>query len=90
MRYLETGTFAEFEMTAEEQKTALYLSPETRAYIQNLKAQAALDIVNNVVNPEVGTTLDLMRQAELRGEIKAYAMLLSGDLPPQTSNENPY
>lgn len=82
MRLSPDSDFAQFEMTVEEQAIALQLSPETKAFIQNLKAQAASDLVNNVINPAAGTTLDLMRQAELRGEIKAYAMILSGELTP--------
>lgn len=87
MRLSPNSDFAQFEMTEEEQKIAMQLSPETKAFIQNLKAQAASDLVNNVVNLEVGTLLDQMRQAELRGEIKAYAMILSGELTPNNQSE---
>ena len=87
MRLSDKSDFAQFEMTAEEQEIALQLSPETRAYIQNLKAQAASDLINNIVNPAVGTQWDSMRQAEVRGEIKAYAMILSGELTPTNQSE---
>lgn len=88
MRLSPDSDFAQYEMTIQEMEIALQLSPETKAYIQNLKAQAASDLINNIINPAVGSQWDAMRQAEVRGEIKAYAMILAGELPPQTSNEN--
>lgn len=88
MKLSPDSDFAQWELTADELERALQLSPETRAYIQNLKAQAASDIMNNLVNPAVGSTYDLMRQAEIKGEIKAYSMLLAGESPAKTSPEN--
>lgn len=88
MRLSPDSDFAQWELTVDELDRAMQLSPETRAYVQNLKAQAASDLLNNLVNPAVGSTYDLMRQAEIKGEIKAYSMLLAGESPAKISPEN--
>lgn len=87
MKIAENADFTQWEMTAEEEARALQLSPETKAYIQNLKVAAASDLLNNLVNPAAGTSYDLARQAEIRGEIKAYSMLLTGNNPNTQANQ---
>ena len=73
-----TSRFMQYDLTQEEMVTALQLSPETRAHIQNLRAAAADELINNAVNPIVGTEYDRVLQARLRGEIIAYDVILSG------------
>lgn len=88
MKLATNGDFTEWELTAADIEKALQLSPETKAYIQNLKVQAAADLLNNLINPATGTAYDELRRARTVGQIEAYSMLLAGDIPANPSPEN--
>lgn len=87
MQLSPNGLFMEWELSPEELSRGYSFNQEQRAVLQNLKAQAAAEIVTYVISPIVGSEQDKFAQAKLRGQIEILDMLLSGDLA-QSSPEN--
>lgn len=77
MQIKHDGDFVEFNMTPEEQQIAYALTPETKAWIQNLKAQAAMEIVTNIISPITGSEQDRLIQAKLQGQVEILTHILS-------------
>lgn len=83
-----SSRFLKWNMTEQEEIAALNVPIELRARIQNLRAEAATELVNNVVTPIAGTEYDKLIQARLLGEIKAYDLLLAEVIQPQSQEGN--
>jgi hypothetical protein len=83
-----SSRFVSWELTDQEQEAAMIIPAEVRARIQNLRAAAAEELVNNAITPITGTEFDKMIQATLKGEIKAYDLLLAEVIPTANQEGN--
>lgn len=83
-----SSRFLTWTMTDQEQEAALIIPAEVRARIQNLRAAAAEELVNNAITPITGSEYDKMIQATLKGEIKAYDLLLAEVIPTDNQAGN--
>lgn len=71
-----SSRFISYSLTEEEELRGAQFSSEQIAVIQNARACAADEVINNLVSPISGTEYDKLLQAKLQGEIKAYDYLL--------------
>lgn len=82
------GEFVEYSLTQEELERGYQFNSEQRAVLQNLKAQAGLEIVTYVINPMTGTEQDRLIQAKLQGQVEILSHLLNGPAPEQPSSQD--
>ncbi|MND22528.1 hypothetical protein D3C81_909550 [compost metagenome] len=78
----------EWELSPEELSRGYSFNQEQRAVLQNLKAQAASEIVTYVLSPVSGTAQDTFAQAVLKGQIQILDILLSTELSSEETKGN--
>lgn len=71
-----SSRFVKYSLTEDEELRGSQFSSEQIAIIQNARANAADEVINNLVTPISGTEYDKLILARLQGEIKAYDYLL--------------
>ena len=71
------STFAKYQLTEEEMIQALQISPLTRAFLQNLLADAAEDLVANIFKSKLEASHEREAMRYTQGQIDLLKKLLA-------------